>query len=265
MKNLSMYLKLYQVFLKNSLSVAMEYRFNFIMGILIETAFLVIKVSFAVVVYKIGLEINGLSPDAILLFIGTYTVLTGFMMLLFYFNFVRIPEYVRNGDLDLLITKPISLQFYATLRFVDISTSIPNVVGGLIMIILAWSRLNLEVGINLIGYILMMLWGLVLTYSILIIPTILSFWIVKNQAIHDITYALWDFNNMPMSIYGGWIQRVGVFVVPILVVTNFPSMYLLGKLSTIQCIWGIVIPIIAFIVARLFWNHALKQYTSASS
>ncbi len=259
------YLQLYGIFIKNCVLAASQYRANFIMGMLVETAFLVVKASYALIVYKIGIEINGLTPDAILLFIGTYTLMTGFMMSLFFFNFTKIPEYVRNGDFDLLITKPISLQFYATLRYIDISTPIPNLAGGIGMIIIAWSRLQLAIDSRIIVYILMMAGGILLTYSILLIPTLISFWAVKNQAVQDITYALWDFNNMPMAIYSKWIQRVGLMIIPILVVTNFPCMYVLNRLNRFQCIWTFAVPVIVFFFARILWRKAMRQYTSASS
>ena len=34
---------------------------------------------------------------------------------------MKIPEYVKDGSLDLMLTKPVSLQFMASLRYVDLA------------------------------------------------------------------------------------------------------------------------------------------------
>ncbi|MDE7009341.1 MAG: ABC-2 family transporter protein [Lachnospiraceae bacterium] len=46
--------------------------------------------------------------------------------------------------------------------------------------------------------------------------------------------------------------------------TNWPGMAVLGKLDMIQIIWGIVIPVVAFLLARLMWKAGIKRYTSAN-
>ena len=65
--------------------------------------------------------------------------------------------------------------------------------------------------------------GNLLTYSLFLIPNLLCFWIVASRGIADITAALWDFNNMPQLIYGKWMQRIGTFILPVFVITNFPG------------------------------------------
>jgi ABC-2 type transport system permease protein len=70
------HLYIYFIFLKNSLMAQMEYRFNFIGNLSMELGYLMVKLSYVVVVYRSGAKINGLSPDEILLFIGTFVALT---------------------------------------------------------------------------------------------------------------------------------------------------------------------------------------------
>jgi ABC-2 type transport system permease protein len=69
------HLIIYGLFLKNSLIAQMEYRFNFIGNLAMEAGYLLVKLSYVVVVYRSGVKINGLSPDEILLFIGTFITL----------------------------------------------------------------------------------------------------------------------------------------------------------------------------------------------
>ena len=257
---------IYWLFLKNSLIAQMEYRANFITGILMEIGYLFAKILYIVVVYRSGREINGLSPDAILLFIGTFVIITGFYAGLFMMNFYELRGHIQSGSLDLLITKPVSLQFLLTLRRSDVGIMAIDLLGGAIMVAVGWSRMGIPVNlVNGIGFVGFLLGGALVGYSIFLLPQIFSFWFINTSAISEVTDSFWDFNNVPMTVYSRVIQRIGVFVLPIFVVTNFPSLFVLGKMDNIYIIWGILAPFLLLGLTRLFWRCAVRNYTSASS
>ena len=68
-----------------------------------------------------------------------------------------------------------------------------------------------------------------------------------------------------MDIYNNWIKQIGVFILPIFVITNFPPMFLLNKMPTIYLAWTAILPVILLVVVRLLWKQGLKSYSSASS
>ena len=119
LREIKKHLLIYILFVKNSLMAQMEYRFNFIGNLAMESGYLLVKLSYVVVVYRSGVKINGLSPDEILLFIGTFVTLTAIYAGLFMINNFQLRAKIKDGDLDLLLTKPVSLQFMATLRQAD--------------------------------------------------------------------------------------------------------------------------------------------------
>jgi ABC-2 type transport system permease protein len=96
-------------------------------------------------------------------------------------------------------------------------------------------------------------------------PQILSFWLMNTSAIAEITDSFWDFNCMPMDIYTRWIKLVGVFVLPIFVVTNFPPLFLLRKMHDVYYAWVLVLPLALLYVVHLMWRRGLRSYSSASS
>ena len=55
-----------------------------------------------------------------------------------------------------------------------------------------------------------------------------------------------DFNNMPQLIYGKWMQRIGTFLLPVFVITNFPGLFLMGELSAPMAVWGVAAPVVFF-------------------
>ncbi|WP_211748245.1 ABC-2 family transporter protein [Paenibacillus sp. Marseille-Q4541] len=253
------------LFIKNSVISQMEYRINFITGIFVETAFLMAKLLYVVVVYKTNVHIDGMTPDTILMFMGTHILLTGIFMGLFYNNFQRLTEYVRSGMLDLLMVKPISLQFLISVRYIEVGMPIPNIIAGAVMVAAGWSASEIPFTfLNVTLFIGFLIAGLIMTYCIMIIPSLLSFWFVNTTAASEISYSVWDANNMPYMIYNKWIQRIGIFIIPVFIITNFAPLLVLHKLTAVEIMWGILSPILFFILIRLLWKRALKIYTSSN-
>jgi ABC-2 type transport system permease protein len=254
------------VFMKNSLIGQLEYRVNFFTGLAMELGYLLVKLLYVIVVYRAGSSVNGMSPDEVLVFVGSFVIVTGFYAGFFMLNSFALSDHIRNGTLDFFIVKPVSLQFMATLRRSDFALFLTDVTAGIIMVAIGWSRLSIPLNLlNLAGFTGFMLCGVIVGYSIFLFPIIFSFWFVKSGALSGLVDSIWDFNNVPMGIYNKLIQRLGVFVIPIFVVTNFPAMFIVGKMSPLYAVWGILAPILCFAVTRLLWSAAVKRYSSASS
>ena len=266
LREIKKHVLIYGLFLKNSLMVQMEYRFSFIGNFSMEVGYLFVKLSYVVVVYRSGVKINGLSPDEILLFVGTFVTLTAVYAGLFMINNFRLRGKIKDGELDLLLTKPVSLQFMATLRQADLTIFGVDAVAGLIMVGIAWARLGIPVSLVTVGgYAGFMVISSLVSYSLFLLPQILSFWLMNTSAIAEITDSFWDFNNMPMDIYTAWVKQVGVFILPIFVISNFPPMFVLNKMPPLYLAWSALLPILLLWAVRLLWKQGLKTYSSASS
>lgn len=265
MRSLVYYFKLYGVFVKNCVAASMEYRFNFWMGIGVEIAFLCAKALYILIVYQTNLHIGELTPDHILLFIGTYTMMTGLYMGLFYVNFVRISQYVQGGTLDLLITKPVSLQFLVSLRYIDIGLPIPNILAGAIMVGVGWHRAQLPLNWNLLGYIGFIGIALMITYCLMLLPVLLSFRYVQTGAVTEMAHSIWDANNMPLDIFPMWLQRIGVYIIPVFLISNYGPKFVMGMLNLWDILWALLVPVILFILVRKCWSLAVRKYSSAGS
>lgn len=262
---LKRYIGLLCLFAKYSFMEQLEYRINFVSGIAVECGYMLAKLMYVVLIYQVGAEIHGMKPDHMVMFIGTYIMMTGFYMSV-YPNFCAIPQYVREGTMDMLITKPINLQFMVTLKKIDFGMPIPNVLCGIILICYGWNKSGLPVNpVSVFSFVFFVVSGIFLTYFLFLIPKLFSFWIVADQGIHQITEAVWDFNNMPMNIYGKRVQMFGTFVIPLFLITNYPTLMVMNKLPVYMILWGIAAPILFFMINRFLWKAAMKQYTSASS
>ncbi len=260
------HLIIYLLVVKNSVMVQMEYRFSFVGNLSMETGYLFVKLSYVIVVYRSGVKINGLSPDEILLFVGTFVMLTAAYAGLFMINNFGLRNKIKDGELDLLLTKPVSLQFIVTLRQADMTLFSVDFLAGVVIVAIAWGHLGIPVTLFTVGgYAGFILISCLVGYSLFLLPQIFSFWLMNTSAIAEITDSFWDFNNMPMDIYSRWIQQIGVFVLPIFVISNFPPMFVLDKMPPIYLAWSAVLPFILLGIVRALWKRGLRNYSSASS
>ncbi|MCM3132889.1 ABC-2 family transporter protein [Paenibacillus polysaccharolyticus] len=261
------YIRVYSMFIKNALITLMEYRANFFISFAVECLNFFFKIIYVLIIYKSGVTIEGISQNELQLFVGVYIFLSGIIYSFFLNNFNRLSEYVKNGDLDLLITKPISLQFLVTMRYIDFGNLLPNLVGGGVMFFTAYSRLDLHMSFShAVAFIALLIGSMVVSYAIMLIPSILSLWIVRTWGFYEsVVQSLLEFNNMPMQIYHKHIVNIGVFMIPVLVITNFPVLFLLNKMPNLYLVWAAVVPFAVFFLSRLFWKFAIKRYVSASS
>jgi len=164
------------------------------------------------------------------------------------------------------LMKPVSSLFITAFRKFDIGIGILNVITGVVMIVISWNLSSVPLTItNILGYLFFTLIGSIVTFPILLIPVTFSFWMIKSDSLMDIVWAMWDFNNMPMNIYNKIIKTIGVFVLPIFLLTNFAPMFVLGILPKLYMIYAIISVPLFLGIAILFWNFAVKRYSSASS
>ncbi len=257
------YFKLLFVFMRISLLSQLEYRLNFISGVFVEVAYMFIKLTYLFVVIRTGVNIGTLTPSMVMIFVGTYCFLTGIWMFLSGVN--SIPLKVLSGEMDRLMVKPGSLIFMQTFGSFDFAMTVPNVTAGIVLICIGWSRAQIPVLFETIGgFAFFMLLGVVLTYAFTLIPVLLVFWVTSTGGTMTLFAALWDFNNMPMALYTKTVQKIGTFIIPIFLLTNWAGLFVLKQLSLLETIWGIIAPIFLIFIARTMWHRGMKRYTSAN-
>ncbi len=265
MKDLKKYLFIFRIFIKNNLIGYMEYRANFFMELISETAYILLKLVYIFAIYKTNVSIMGISPAFILAIGGNHMILTGIFVGFFMMNFLDMSTRIRDGMLDLLITKPISLQFMVSFRSFQFGATIPNFIVGGTLFFVGLSEMDITITLwNVIIYVLLMISSIILTYSIFFILQLPAFWIVKVGSLTSIMEIAWDYNNMPMGIYGKWMVRIGVFFIPLFIISNFPLLALVDDINSYLIVWGLFVPIPFLILSRVLWKIAIKHYSSAS-
>jgi ABC-2 type transport system permease protein len=69
--------------------------------------------------------------------------------------------------------------------------------------------------------------GAILIYAFAMIPALLVFWVTSTGGTSTLFEVLLDFNKMPMALCAKTVQRIGTFIIPIFLLTNWVGLFVL--------------------------------------
>ena len=123
------YLRLYNAFLTNNLSRAMEFRAQFFAGIVGYMIWNGVSLLFINVVFgKVG-AVRGWTREEMWVLLGTFVILESLCFGLLGPNMLRFSGMVRDGSLDVALTRPVNTQFLVSTRYMDINALLNSSVG----------------------------------------------------------------------------------------------------------------------------------------
>nr|MDQ2660008.1 ABC-2 family transporter protein [Verrucomicrobiota bacterium] len=116
-------------------------------------------------------------------------------------------------------------------------------------------------------YLIALVFGVAVHYSIMLALAAVSFWIVRAQGL---VYGYFNFLQIaryPDVIFPRIFRFVFGWIIPVIIVANIPARLLLKPLgSPMWLVLHLAIAgSLAFILSRVFWRFALRRYSSASS
>lgn len=259
------YFRLIKAFARYSLARELEFSANFLVSVLIHLFFIAANLTFFSLIWlRVG-GFGGLSPYEMLFFTGTFHLADSIYMIFTFFGIMEIPELVRRGDMDYLLTKPVPSQFLTTFRSFS-WYSLVDLILGLAMIGYAMVHLNFHfTWSGVFIFIFMLTCGATISYSLSCIVMTLSFILIAVDAIWTVFFEIGEFERYPMGIYPSPWKMIFSITLPMIMVANFPAYFALGKLTVSQLIWFFIASVILFLVSQSFWQYGLKKYQSASS
>ena len=168
---------MYRSFVGNCLIREMEFRWHFILYSLINLIWMVLALMTFVFIYGHVSLIGSWTLPQMLLLTATFYFFDRVFDTLFEINFSRLNHMVNQGELDLVLTKPVSGQFLVSLRYFSFASLFGAVsMLGLIIWLLARYFWPLALG-ELLIYALLIGLGLVIIYSWWFSTLLLVFWL----------------------------------------------------------------------------------------
>jgi ABC-2 type transport system permease protein len=260
------YASLYGAMWRNSVVRDMSFKANFLLWIVVELLWFALQLGFFAVIYSHTDHIGDWTKWQVVLLIGTSHFVQQIFQAFFLTNITQLSELIRTGKLDFMLLLPVNTRFIVSLRQVDLGGFV-NAGSALAVVIFAMSKLGIVPGIaDVIWYLLLILSGVLIHYSLMLLLSTLSFWTVRAQGIVWGYYSLFNIARYPDAAFRGAFKIIFTFALPMLLIGNVPARLLA---STLENPWrmGLVFGMCAvcFIVSEAGWRFALKRYTSASS
>ena len=109
----------------------------------------------------------------------------------------------------------------------------------------------------------LLLAAVAILYSISTLVISLAFFVVKVDNLIYLFISIYDAARWPASIFRGGLAVVFTFVIPLAVMTTFPALALLGRISATEVVAALVGAATFTAVARLGWRRSIAHYTSA--
>lgn len=247
-----------------------SYRTSFVVDLISQAALTVVEIGTVVILFGVTRSIGGFSLAPAMLI--SSLALTCFRIGdLIAGGLDDIPKYVRRGELDGLLVRPLSALgqlFVNTLEVRVIGAAAQAaVVLGIALAIngIAWSPV--KVALLLVSIVS----GGVTIASIFVVGNTFTFWFIEAREISNaFTYGGRDFMSYPITVYGPVFRVLFAFVIPFAFVAYYPALALLDRPDPLGLPnWlGFCSPVAAValaLAATAFWRTGVRHYRGTGS
>ena len=242
-----------------------EYRANMVIKILVDIIWYVAQFAVFEVLYQHTDSIGGWTQDQTRVFLGALFLIDAIYMVLFHENLDHLSWMVKRGELDLLLTKPISSQFMVSCKKVNV-TYIANVF--LTGAFLVWAVLQLKTPVGwaqILFFTLSIAFSLSVTYAFRLCFAVLALIFQNAEYITFIWYQLYRFGTRPDAMYPNLLRYAHLTIIPVAFLDSVPSRFIVEGIQWDLFLGGLAVSVLLLYLTARFWNYALKKYSSASS
>jgi ABC-2 type transport system permease protein len=259
------YLRLWRQFVITAFMREAEYRMNFVIGVGEGLAQLALAVISFLLLYRFTDQVAGWTQAEVLMLVGIYRIVDGLINMQIAPNMEAISGYIRRGEMDFILLRPVSSQFLVSLRLLALPESV-NVLIGVLLLLYASGAAGVRwsaAGVVAAGAFLLS--GLLLLYALWLFLVTFAFWLVQIDNLDNFFYSLFETARYPVVFFKGLLRTLLTFVFPVAFATTFPAAALRGQADLRLLPVGFALAAAALLGTHLFWNYAVRHYSSASS
>ena len=257
--------KLLSAFLKVNIQMALAYRADTVVNILLNLMWLGWELLSLNIIFSNTTTLGGWGLGELIALLGVFRLVNTLMIALIWPNTEKFNQSIRDGSMDYTILQPVNSMFLVTFSRITV-WRIWDLVLAIILIIVGINMAgDITTPLNILTFILLAITGTLIIYSLWIVLIAMTFWFTKFDNNVTILQALLDAGRYPSTVYPVWLRVIVTFVIPIAVATTIPLQALRGELEPGRILLFIGVSIISFWVATKVWKLGLKQYSGASS
>ena len=202
----------------------MNFHFDFFCGLFSSILWIGLPIVFFRLIFLNIDSFNGWDYYQILFLVGSYTIVDGVMMGLLIRSMGILESDILSGNLDQILLRPFDTQLF---------------------------------------YILSLMCGCIIYYSIWFLITISSFWFPTKFSKVDVFLNYIGISKYPYNIFTGINRLITMLFVPNLLIANPAVLIFLGKDTLNLFFYQIVFTVFLIIISRTIFRKGLKKYESA--
>ena len=266
MNGIQLYFRLIQI----SLLSRMQYRANFIAGILGLIVWNVINLGLIGVLVSRFTNLNNWTLWE-LVFLYCLWILGHSLYSLFFSHTRQLEDYLIEGTFDQFLLRPASplIQFLGReLQYIEIADALIGLTG----VSLAYAQLGLHWdGWKWGFFIIVIISGAIIELTINLLIACSAFWTGRSQGSFIILSQFYSLvHQFPVDIFGKAFRVIVTGLIPVAFMNYYPALMLLDKLDRESPWWwlGYISPVVALLlvgIASGVWRLALRRYSSSGS
>lgn len=256
--------RIYRAFLASALRRELEFKANFFAKIFQNLSWMFFFILTVVVIYSHTDLVAGWNQGEALVLTGTLMLMTSVAYALFP-SLMEIPEQVRRGSLDFVLTKPIDSQFWVSLRRFNFD-QIGGLIGATIIVCVSVGMSGkVPVLADVFGFIVLTGVAVGLVYSMNLMLMTLGIWFVRVDNLWVLGETVTWVARYPLDVYGPSLRRLFTYAAPFGFLSYFPAAQLVKGFDLSMVLLGLTWLVVGLVLSRMMWRFAQKSYSSASS
>lgn len=257
--------RLLAAFVKVNLELALAYRVDTVVNILLEIFTLGWELVSLGIIFSNTTTLGGWGLGELIALLGVFHLVNALMNVLIWPNTEKFNAGVRDGTLDYTLLQPADSMFLVTFSRM-VLWRLWDLLLGFVLIVIGISMSSVGVTLlNFVEFLLLTLSGSLILYSLWIVMIAATFWFTKFDNNVTILQALLDTGRYPSMVYPFWLRLIITFFIPVAVATTVPLQALRGELAPLQILLFLAISAAAFWVAARIWRGGVRKYSGASS
>ena len=244
----------------------MMFRLGFFGPFFVDGSLFLVQLLVFEAVYGNVEQIGGWGKGEMILYIGTFSLLNAVNMVVYFFGVIGIPGKIKNGEMDLYLTKPVSPLLRLTFESIN-PGSVPLVI--MSVVIIMYGAVSARVVWNLqviAGYSFWVLLMLVLYYDMEVLIRSISFFVISTAKLERIEEAGIEIcMQLPGTVYYGVYKLIFCVILPYGIMATIPVKSLIDECNAQVAVYGILLVLLFSVLTGLTWKKGIRHYNSASS
>ncbi|MGX7010281.1 ABC transporter permease [Lactococcus cremoris] len=258
------FFRLEKVFIKQYFKQLMEYKADFITGLIGFSLTQGLSLLFLGVLMSKIPSLKGWTLSQIYFIYGFALIPKGIDHL-FTDNLWAVGQrLVYKGDFDKYMTRPLNPLLHVAMEVFQLD-ALGELLIGIALLITSGGAVEWT-PVKILLFIVSIPFATMIYTAIKIAASSMAFWIRRSGSIMYVFYSMNSFTQYPLTIYNVGVRFVVSFLIPFAFTAYYPAHYFLTGNNPAFNIGGLVIvSIVAMTLALLIWNHGLRAYESAGS